>query len=117
MLGGVNLVEIDLLRGGERMPMLEPWPESAYAILVGRANEHNRCRVWPVALRQRLPLIPVPLARPDPDIMLDIQPMIGTIYKRSRYAQSIDYARPADPPLPPDDAAWLTKRLRARRGG
>src|SRR3712207_9248145 len=27
MLGGVHLVEIDLLRGGQRLPMLDPWPD------------------------------------------------------------------------------------------
>ncbi len=28
LLGDTNLVEIDLLRGGTRMPMLDPWPNS-----------------------------------------------------------------------------------------
>ncbi|MGH7171924.1 MAG: DUF4058 family protein, partial [Gemmataceae bacterium] len=29
----VHLVEIDLLRGGQRPPMLDPWPESPYTLL------------------------------------------------------------------------------------
>jgi hypothetical protein len=37
LLGNVNLVEIDLLRCGQRMPMLDPWPESPYVIMVARA--------------------------------------------------------------------------------
>jgi hypothetical protein len=37
MLGGVNLVEIDLLRGGQRMPMLDPWPPSPYTLMIARA--------------------------------------------------------------------------------
>lgn len=55
MLGGANLVEIDLLRGGQRMPMLDPWPESPYAMLVARAYKEQLCRVWPVPLQQRVP--------------------------------------------------------------
>jgi hypothetical protein len=30
LLGSANLVEIDLLRRGQRLPMVEPWPNSAY---------------------------------------------------------------------------------------
>jgi hypothetical protein len=38
LLGEANLVEIDLLRGGQRMPMLDPWPDSPYTVLVARAK-------------------------------------------------------------------------------
>jgi hypothetical protein len=30
LLGDANLVEIDLLRGGSRMPMLDLWPDSPF---------------------------------------------------------------------------------------
>jgi hypothetical protein len=53
----------------------------------------------------------VPLHHPDPDVILDLQPMIETIYTRSRYAGSIDYAKPLTPPLPQADADWLRQRL------
>jgi hypothetical protein len=46
--GDTNLVEIDLLRGGRRMPMLDPWPDSPYAFLVARAKKFGLCKVWPV---------------------------------------------------------------------
>src|SRR5437016_3158976 len=36
LLGRANLVEIDLLRGGERMPMLDKLPDSPYYLLVAR---------------------------------------------------------------------------------
>lgn len=113
MLQGVNLVEIDLLRRGEKMPMLDPWPEAPYTLMVARAHGVQNCRVWSGHFQRPLPSIPVPLAKPDPDIMLDLQPMIDAIYKRSRYARSIDYTRPLDPPLSPKETAWLEKQLRA----
>src|SRR5262249_47201347 len=94
LLGGVNLVEIDLLRGGQRMPMLDPWPASPYTLMVAKAKKYQRCLVWQAHFRQALPPIRVPLAKPDSDIPLDLQPMIDGIYQRSRYAQSIDYVQP-----------------------
>jgi hypothetical protein len=114
MLSGVHVVEIDLLRGGRRPPMLDPWPASPYTLMVARAKRFQLCRVWPAHFQRRLPAIPVPLAKPDPDLTLDLQPMIESIYQRSRYARSIDYSRPLDPPLKPAEVAWLRKQLRSR---
>jgi len=116
LLGDVNLVEIDLLRSGQRMPMLDPWPDSPYTILVARAKKYDRCQVWPVHFRMPSPSIPVPLAKPDPDIPLNLQPMIDAIYQRSRYERSIDYSKPLTPPIDPAETAWLEQRLLARRG-
>jgi Protein of unknown function (DUF4058) len=110
LLGSANLVEIDLLRGGHRMPMVEPWPNSPYYVLVGRQSDAPYCRVWPVHVHQALPDIPVPLASPDPDAPLALQPLIETIYERSRYARRIDYTKPLDPPLAPEQAAWIQER-------
>lgn len=116
LLDGVNLVEIDLLRGGERMPMLSPWPDSPYAFAVARALA-AAFLVWPVHIQHPLPPLPVPLLSPDPDIPLNLQPMIEAIYRRFRYEQSIDYTRPLAPPLMPEEAVWLERQLQARRKG
>jgi hypothetical protein len=114
LLGKANLVEIDLLRGGQRMPMLDPWPDSPYTLTVSRAKS-ELCQVWRAHFRTPLPSIPVPLARPDADIALEIQSMIDGIYQRFRYERSIDYSRPLTPPLAPEETAWLEQRLQARR--
>ena len=116
LLGQASLVEIDLLRGGQRMPMIEPWPNSPYYLLVGRQSRVPYCRVQPVHFRQPLPEIPVPLASPDPDISLALQPLIDAVYERSRYGRRLDYTRPLTPPLRAEDAAWLEQQLRARAG-
>ena len=112
LLGEANLVEIDLLRGGSRMPMLDPWPDSPYTVLVARARKFGLCRVWPVYFQMRSPSIPIPLLKPDPDLLLDLQPMIDSIYQRSRYERSINYSRPLAPPLDAAEALWLEKQLR-----
>jgi hypothetical protein len=117
LLGDVSLVEIDLLRGGRRMPMLDPWPSSPYTLLVARARHPQTCRVWEAHFQQPLPAIPVPLTRPDPDLVLNLQPLIDTIYRRFRYAESIKYAAELTPPFSAEEAAWWRKQRRARSGG
>jgi hypothetical protein len=114
MLGEVNFVEIVLLRGGERMPMVDPWPTSPYTIFVSRVAGLGT-NVWPVFFLNPLPLIPVPLLKPDADISINLQPMIESIYRRSRYSYTIDYRKPIDPPLAADEAAWLKKQLRTQK--
>jgi hypothetical protein len=112
--GYANFVEIDLLRRGRRMPMASPWPNSPYYLLVCRKKQAPRCSVWPACYAEPLPAIPIPLAPPDPDISLDLQPFLTAIYARSRYQGDIDYRRPLHPPLSPADQAWLEDRLRAQ---
>jgi hypothetical protein len=114
LLGTANLVEIDLLRGGHRMPMLGEWPDSPYTLLVCRQHRAPYCSVWRAHYREPLPVLPIPLLYPDPDIRIDLQPLIAAIYTRSRYQRDIDYRKPLDPPLPEADAAWLLKRLKGR---
>jgi hypothetical protein len=109
--GGANLVEIDLLRGGTRMPMAEDWPESPYYLLVCRRGRGPKCTVWPAYYTRPLPEIPVPLAAPDPDVPLATQGMIDAIYQRSRYEVDIDYRQPCHPRLGDDGNVWLARRL------
>jgi hypothetical protein len=111
LLGSANLVEIDLLRGGQRLPMVEPWPNSAYYLLVGRQSRVPFCKVWQAHCHHPLPEITIPLASPDPDIPLSLGPLIEAVYERSRYARRIDYARPLEPPLTPEQAACLQKEV------
>ena len=110
--GQANFVEIDLLRGGQRMPMADDWPDSPYYLLVARKKEPLRCAVWAAHFRHALPEIPVPLRPPDGDVSLALQPLIDSVYARSRYDQDIDYRQPLRPPSSAADAAWLKKHLR-----
>jgi hypothetical protein len=114
LLGAANFVELDLLRGGGRLPMITPWPSSPYALLVCRQQRAPRCKVWPASFQRPLPSLPVPLSPADADVRLDLQPLIEAIYARSRYAADLDYARPLQPALSADESAWLAERLRAR---
>jgi hypothetical protein len=51
---------------------------------------------------------------PDPDVTLELQPLIEAIYARRRYYRAIDYGKPLQPPLTAEENAWLQTQLQAR---
>ncbi|MFV9505922.1 MAG: DUF4058 family protein [Oscillochloridaceae bacterium umkhey_bin13] len=111
----VHLLELDLLRYGQRPRLDQPLPEAPYFVLLSRANERPLIGVWPLTLQAPIPLIPVPLHSPDPDIALDLGAALRQIYASARYDWQVDYrADPPAPALPPADAAWLDEHLRAK---
>ncbi len=107
--GGANWLEIDLLRGGERAEPVAG--RSDYAVILYRPHQPG-VLVWFIDLRDRLPVVAVPLRPPFPDAPLDLQQVLDEVYDRARYADQIDYTGPVPPPpLPPADAAWAQARI------
>ncbi|NLX99522.1 MAG: DUF4058 family protein [Rhodopirellula sp.] len=110
-----HLVEIDLLRGGERLPTRTPLPSADYYAIVSRRYRRPRGEVYAWTLRDPLPTIPIPLRTEDPDVPLDLQAVFTTVYDRARYDLSLDYTKPLRPPLHEADVPWLRERLEAFR--
>jgi hypothetical protein len=109
----VHLLEIDLLRAGERVPMIDPLPNGPYFVFLSRGHRRPQCEVWPIALRDPLPVLPVPLLAPDADVQLDLEEALQIVYDNAGYEDWIDYTQPPpDPLLAPDDAAWVETQLR-----
>ncbi len=108
-----HFVEIDLLRGGPRMPMTG-LPECAYCVLVSRYEERPRADVWPIRLRDPLPVIPIPVRAPDPDARLDLQDLLHCCYDSAGYGTYI-YAGAPSPNLSAEDAAWAEQILQGIR--
>ncbi|MCB0188207.1 MAG: DUF4058 family protein [Caldilineaceae bacterium] len=110
LLSAVHFVEIDLLRGGERpgWELNDPPFDADYILLVNRESSPQRTsEIWDVALSDSLPTLPIPLLPPDPDIALNIQRVLETIYQRHVYDRRIDYTQPIPPPpLRPAMQAW-----------
>jgi hypothetical protein len=107
-LAEVHLLEIDLLRRGKRAWPPESLPDSAYLATLIRAR-HIQAEVWPIGLRERMPVLPVPLRHPHTDVPLDIQAALGAIYDEADYPLTLDYGQPPpEPPLSEEDAAWAT---------
>lgn len=101
---GVNVVEIDLVRAGSCQALLLPYAlkreeETSYRAVVWRATTHRRGELYLIPLGSPLPQIGIPLRDGEADVTLALQPLIENVYVRGRYAQTIDYARPCDPPL------------------
>ena len=115
LLGRANFIEIDLLRGGHKFPMLTPWPQSARTrSSLAEATMRPTVAFGRRDFRRRLPPIPVPLLNPDPDLTLDLQPMIESIYALGRYDEQLNYAAPLTPALPDADAVWVRDLLKNR---
>jgi hypothetical protein len=70
------------------------------------------CEVYPIGLRDRLPAIRVPLRPTDSDVVVDLQPLINQCHERGRY-HLLNYRLELDPPLSPEEAAWVDEILRA----
>jgi len=112
MRQGANLVEIDLLRGGPRMPM-DPAPTCDYLVMVARPAEWPRAGVWPIRLRDPLPEVPVPLAPPDPDARIALQPLLHAVYDAAGYDRFVYEGEP-DPSLVGDEGAWARQTAASR---
>ena len=82
--------------------------------MVNRATDQSirTSEIWPVALNEPLPTIPIPLVYPDADVLLDLAAVFNQIYKDAYYHLRIDYtaAVPA-PQLRPDMAVWCKRIL------
>jgi hypothetical protein len=113
----INLVEIDLLRGGQRN-LLHPvaaLPEShrtTYLACVRRGFGRDTFHIFRMPLTERLPVISIPLRRGDGDAVLDIQGLVTQAYEEGRY-DDLDYAKPCIPRLEGAEAAWAEQLLRA----
>lgn len=111
----VNLVEIDLLRAGERPPLQDPPPApSDYYILVCPLSTFPKAGFWPLSVRDTLPLVPIPLDPEGDRAFLDLRACLDRAYDSGRYATEIDYRQPPVPPLNDRDATWARELLASR---
>jgi hypothetical protein len=106
-----HFVEIDLLRGGPPMPA-DDRPECDYSVLICRADGRPGAGFWPIALREPLPTVPIPLRVGEPDAHLDLRATLDRVYDEAGYRYFL-YEHPPDPPLTGGDAEWA-KLLAAR---
>ncbi len=115
MQSGIHRVEIDLLRAGERLFARDAGLEGDYFVHVSRVESRPKGFVWPVPLKQRLPVVRIPLKRPDSEAQLDLQQVLDSVYERSAYDLKVDYRSDPVPPLTGEQAAWA-RRLLAEKG-
>lgn len=109
-----HLLEIDLLRQGTRIQLLGEPPPAPYYVYLSRVQRRPYTQIWPIALREPLPVVPVPLLPPDADVPLDSQAAVEACFDLVGYERLLDYSSPPPPPdLVEDDAAWVDDVLHA----
>ena len=106
-----NLVEIDLVRAGDPMPILGVAAASAYRILVSRGDRRPHAELFPFGVRDAVPRFDVPLRTDDEDEPeLDVGALLADLYERVGYDLMVDYA---SEPLAAADREWADGVLRA----
>lgn len=115
---GVNLVEIDLLRGGKHVVAVPPDEippdrRTPYLVCAGRGQKPRHLKVWHIDLLQRLPAIGIPLRATDADAVVDLQPLLDAAYRDGAYDRQIDYRKRLTPALPHEALALVEEYLRA----
>jgi hypothetical protein len=115
LLSRAHLLELDLLRAGQRVPMADPLPVASYFVLLSRASRRPATEVWPIALDTALPTVPVPLLAGDADIDLNLQQVLERVYDLGGMEYLIDYRQAPDVALAPDWRGWAEQWL-ARAG-
>jgi hypothetical protein len=111
---GVHVLELDLLRRGGR-PIVHPrLPSTSYLIALTRALVGTTA-LWPLSIRDTLPLVPVPLQPPDEDVVLVLPETLAAVYDEAAYDLSIDYQQlPPPPDFSEDEQRWMRTLLAGR---
>lgn len=113
----VHLVEIDLLRKGDRPLAIPEWRVEEelgavdYVASVNRWPKRWRFELYPMRLRDPLPEIRIPLAAGDPDVALDLQAALGHVYAAGRFGWRLKYHEPCVPPLGDAQQQWADERI------
>ena len=120
LLGAAHLIEIDLLRGGEHSVVASPdclvrCGAYDYVCSLSRGDRRHIVEAWTSTVRRRLPRIALPLLDGDPDLVVELQPLLDRCYDLGAYERLIDYSPdPPAPALPMGDLEWIDGLLRER---
>ena len=69
-------------------------PECDYSVMVSRAEKRRAADFWPIRLRDRLPVIPIPLRPPDAAARVDLQEVLHRAYDGPGYEHFIYSGEP-----------------------
>ena len=118
--GGVSLVELDLLRSGDRGVLGEAAlaaqatlpGEPEYVALVTRGHVPRpptpRASLFPFWIEKPLPAIPIPIGKGRKELPLPLQPVFDAAYDAGPYRRVLKpYPKEPQPPLPAGKAEWL----------
>jgi hypothetical protein len=107
-----HLIELDLLRAYQPMPMLGMSWLGDYRILVSDAAQRPNADLYGFNLRDRIPRFPLPLQPDDQPLTVDLQPLLQTVYDEGNFDLRINYNEPVpEPALSESDQTWVQQCL------
>ncbi len=108
-----HLVEIDLLRTGDPMPVAGGH-QADYQILVSRAPSRPAAERYSFNLPDPIPTFPLPLQPGDAEPIINLAQLITQACDEAALDLAIDYGRSPVPPLTPEESQWLDQWLSFR---
>jgi hypothetical protein len=110
-----NLVEIDLLRAGDPMPMrlMGNGTPGDYRLVVSRSWNRPQADVYLFGIRVPIPAVPIPLRPGEDEPVLALNQILHDLYDRAGYDLAIDYGQPPMPPLADGDAQWAVQLVQS----
>lgn len=109
--GGIHFLEIDLIRRGKRTYENPLFRDYHYQICLTRAN-NGQTDIWALKIRDKLPVVPIPLRAPDPDAKLNLQAAFEEVYEKSFYRLTLPYHETPPPPnFDEETLGWITEKL------
>ena len=112
LLARTNLIEIDLLRGGEPMPIVGRAVSTDYRILISRGHQRPKAQLYGFGVRQPIPNFPLPLQPHETEPQVDLNTILHELYRRARFDLRLDYAQQPFPPLAEQEFVWAQELIR-----
>ena len=109
-----HLVEIDLLRKGQPMPIISEKIISDYRILVSKSETRPQAELYTFNLPDAIPTFPLPLRSGD-EILVDLKQLLDEIYQLGSYNSILKYNQEPIPALSKKNTVWLDKFLQDKR--
>ncbi|MGA9380547.1 MAG: DUF4058 family protein, partial [Phormidium sp.] len=106
-----NLVEIDLIRSFQPMPILENGIQSDYRVLISRYSQRPQAELYAFNMPDSLPTFYLPLRSEDVEPTVNLQQLFTEIYNKAGYDYRIDYTSEIVPTLSEPDRLWVQELL------
>jgi hypothetical protein len=107
-----HLVEIDLIRKFKPMAFVGPPIKQHYRILVSRAKQRPKAALYGFNLQDAIPIFPLPLRAGEPELPIDLKPLLDHLYDAGAFSLQVDYSQdPPAPKLAAEDAEWCDRIL------
>lgn len=110
-----NLVEIDLLRAYEPMPMYGDSLESHYRVLVSPSQSRPQAQLYRFNMQEIIPTFQLPLREADSEPTIDLKTLLDDIYDRSSYDLKLNYQTKPLPSFSAEESIWLDDLLKEKK--